>query len=220
MFNRKGKLLPPGSFLPAAERYGLIQAIDEWVIDKLFATLSEYRPAIDNESHPSVHVNISGASFADRRIVERVSEALQNYHVDPQRIGFEITETAAISNLTLARDFIDQIKALGCSISLDDFGTGMSSLNYLQQLKVDTLKIDGSFITDLESNPLSRTIVKAIVEIAKQLDIRTTAEFVESDAIVERLRELGVCALQGDAVGKPIPLEGFLDQTFEAAKPA
>jgi two-component system CheB/CheR fusion protein len=219
MFNRKGKLLPPGSFLPAAERYGLIQAIDEWVIDKLLATLSEYRPATSDASHPHVSVNLSGASFTDRRIVDRVSEALERYHVDPQRIGFEITETAAISNLTMAREFIAQIKALGCTISLDDFGTGMSSLNYLQQLDVDAIKIDGSFVTDLETNPLSRTIVKAIVEIADQLDIRTTAEYAESDEIVDRLCELGVCAVQGEAVGKPIPIEGFLDQTFEAFKP-
>jgi two-component system CheB/CheR fusion protein len=215
MFNRKGKLLLPGSFLPAAERYGLIQLIDEWVIDKLFATLSEYRPATDGGSHPHVSVNLSGSSFTDERIIDRVKDALERYHVDPERIAFEITETAAISNLDLAKDFIEQIRDLGCSISLDDFGTGMSSLNYLQQLDIDNLKIDGSFIADLETNPLSRTIVKAIVDIAEQLGISTTAEYAESDAMIERLRQLGVCAVQGMAVGRPIPLEGFLDQTSD-----
>jgi len=216
MFNRKGKLLPPGSFLPAAERYGLIQAIDEWVIDRLFATLSEYRPATDEGSHPWVCVNLSGASFTDRRIIDKVQGALELYQVDPTRVAFEITETAAISNLGMAKQFIAQIKALGCSISLDDFGTGMSSLNYLQELDVDILKIDGSFVSNLETNPLSRTIVKAIVEIASELQVSTVAEFARTDAIVKQLCELGVGSLQGEAIGKPIPIEGFLDQTSAA----
>jgi two-component system CheB/CheR fusion protein len=217
MFNRKGKLLPPGSFLPAAERYGLIQSIDEWVIDKLFATLSEYRPANADGSHPNVSVNLSGSSFTDHHIIDKVKDALERYHVDPSRIAFEITETAAISNLGMAKQFIEQIKALGCGIALDDFGTGMSSLNYLQHLDVDTLKIDGTFISDIETNPLSRTIVKAIVEIARELQIRTVAEFAETDAIVDRLCEIGICSVQGEAIGKAIPIEAFLDQTFVAS---
>ncbi len=214
MFNRQGKLLPPGGFLPAAERYGLIQSIDEWVIDRILATLAEYRPAKHAISHPRISINLSGASFTDRRVVEHVAEALGKYDVDATRITFEITETAAISNIGMATQFIEQIKALGCSIALDDFGSGMSSLNYLQALDVDTLKIDGSFITDLETNPLSRTIVRAIIEIANELGIHTVAEFVETDAIAHQLRDLGVWALQGEAIGNPIPLEGFLDETF------
>lgn len=214
MFNRQGKLLPPGSFLPTAERYGLIQSIDEWVINRIFATLNEYRPAKTSASHPHICVDLSGASFTDHRLIDRVKAALQRYDVDPTRVTFKVTETAAISNLGMAKQFIEQIKALGCAIALDDFGTGMSSLNHRQELDVDTLKIDGSFIRDIEKNPLSRTIVKAIVEIAAELKIRTVAEFAESEDIVKRLGELGVCAVQGEAVGKPIPLEGFLDQTF------
>jgi two-component system, chemotaxis family, CheB/CheR fusion protein len=213
MFNRKGKLLLPGSFLPAAERYGLIQRLDEWVIDSLFSTLHEYRPAGEGRSHPRVNVNLSGASFTDARITDHVHACLEKYDIDPSRIAFEITETAAISNLGTAQGFIERIKRLGCRVALDDFGSGMSSLSYLKKLDVDFLKIDGSFIQDIESDPLSRTIVSAIVEIARQLDIETIAEFASTDGIVEELRKLGVGCVQGEAVSDPIPLEAFLDCT-------
>ncbi len=213
MFNRKGKLLLPGSFLPAAERYGLIQRLDEWVIDSLFATLHEYRPTNGGTSHPSVNVNISGASFTDARIADHVHDCLEKYAVDPNRVAFEITETMAISNLVTAKAFISRIKKLGCKIALDDFGSGMSSLNYLKELDLDYVKIDGSFIQDIETNPLSQTIVKAIVEIAKQLGIKTVAEYASTEHIVTKLRELEICCVQGHAVSAPIPMETFLDRT-------
>ena len=213
MFNHKGKLLLPGSFLPAAERYGLIQKLDEWVIDNLFSTLHQYRPAGNGDSHPCVNVNLSGASFTDSRIAGHVHDCLEQYDIDPARITFEITETAAISNLETAKSFITGIKKLGCKIALDDFGSGMSSLNYLKVLEVDYLKIDGSFIHDIETNPLSRTIVKAIIEIASELDIKTVAEFATGQGIVDQLCELGICSIQGHAIGDPLPMESFLDQT-------
>ena len=213
MFNHKGKLLLPGSFLPAAERYGLIQKLDEWVIDHLFATLHQYRPAGNGESHPCVNVNLSGASFTDARIADHVHDCLEQYDIDPTKIVFEITETAAISNLETAKNFITRIKKLGCKIALDDFGSGMSSLNYLKVLEVDYLKIDGSFIHDIETNPLSRTIVKAIIEIASQLDIKTVAEFATSQGIIDQLCELGICCVQGQGVCDPVPMESFLDRT-------
>ncbi|MCB1773912.1 MAG: EAL domain-containing protein [Gammaproteobacteria bacterium] len=213
MFNRKGKLLMPGSFLPAAERYGMIQRLDEWVIDALFSTLHEYRPADGSGTHPSVNVNLSGASFTDARIIEHVHACLDKYAIDPKRVAFEITETAAISNLVTAKAFIARIRKLGCKIALDDFGSGMSSLNYLKELDVDYLKVDGSFIQDIETNPLSQTIVRAIVEIANELGIETVAEFASTDNIVNRLKDLGICCVQGHAVGDPVPMEAFLDQT-------
>jgi EAL domain-containing protein (putative c-di-GMP-specific phosphodiesterase class I) len=120
----------------------------------------------------------------------------------------------------MARQFIHQIRALGCSIALDDFGTGMSSLGYLRDLGVDTVKIDGSFIADIEQNPLNQTIVKAIVEIARQLDIRTVAEYAVNAAVIERLRTIGVCAVQGEAVGRPMPLEAFSTRPFPTARPS
>ena len=213
MFNRKGKLLMPGSFLPAAERYGMIQRLDEWVIDSLFSTLHEYRPANNESTHPNVNVNLSGASFTDARITDHVHACLDKYAIDPKRVAFEITETAAISNLVTAKSFIARIRKLGCRIALDDFGSGMSSLNYLKELDVDYLKIDGSFIQDIETNPLSQTIVRAIVEIARELNIETVAEFASTDDIVNKLRDLGICCVQGHAVGDPVPMEAFLDQT-------
>ncbi len=213
MFNHKGKLLLPGSFLPAAERYGLIQKLDEWVIDNLFATLHKYRPAGNGDSHPWVNVNLSGASFTDARIADHVSDCLERYDIEPARITFEITETAAISNLETAVDFIKRIKRIGCKIALDDFGSGMSSLNYLKVLEVDYLKIDGSFVHDIKTNPLSRTIVKAIVEIANELNIKTVAEFATSEDIVKQLCKLGICCVQGQAISNPVPMESFLDQT-------
>jgi two-component system CheB/CheR fusion protein len=212
MFNRKGKLLLPGSFLPAAERYGMIQRLDEWVIDSLFSTLHEYRPA-GSHAPPRVNVNLSGASFTDARIADHVHDCLEKYDIDATRVAFEITETAAISNLVTAKAFISRIKKLGCRIALDDFGSGMSSLNYLKELDVDYLKIDGSFIQDIDTNPLSQTIVRAIVEIARELNIDTVAEFASTPKIVDKLRDLGIGCVQGHAVSDPIPMEAFLDAT-------
>ncbi|MDJ0739543.1 MAG: EAL domain-containing protein [Gammaproteobacteria bacterium] len=213
MFNRKGKLLLPGTFLPAAERYGLIQQLDEWVIDKLFHVLHQYRPANGGSSHPYFNVNLSGASFTDARITDHVHRCLDDYEIDPSRVTFEITETAAISNMTTAKSFIARAKDLGCRIALDDFGSGMSSFKYLKELDVDYLKIDGGFVKDIETDPLSQSIVRAMVEIAQQLDIRTVAEFALTETIVDKLQELGVCCVQGHAVGDPLSLEAFLDQT-------
>ena len=210
MHDRDGRLMLPGAFLPAAERYGLIQRIDMWVIDTLFAALHEHRPAFSPASHPHVNVNLSGGSFSDTRVADHVHRRLQAFSVDPTRVAFEITETAAISNLATAKQFIQQIKSLGCRIALDDFGSGMSSLTYLKELDIDYVKIDGSFIHDIESNNLSQAIVRAIVDIARLLGIRTVAEFATTQSIVERLCELGICGVQGQAVGDPVPLEAFL----------
>jgi EAL domain-containing protein (putative c-di-GMP-specific phosphodiesterase class I) len=210
MLDRDGRLMLPGAFLPAAERYGLIQRIDMWVIDTLFAALHEHRPAFSPASHPHVNVNLSGGSFSDTRVADHVHRRLQAFSVDPTRVAFEITETAAISNLATAKQFIQQIKSLGCRIALDDFGSGMSSLTYLKELDIDYVKIDGSFVHDIETNDLSQAIVRAIVDIARLLGIRTVAEFATTQSIVERLCELGICGVQGQAVGDPVPLEAFL----------
>lgn len=213
MFNRKGKLLLPGSFLPAAERYGIIQRLDEWVIENLFATLDQYRPSGGANEPPCVNVNLSGASFTDNRIIKHVHHCLKQYAIDPRRVVFEITETCAISNLTTAQSFIDGIKTLGCGIALDDFGSGMSSFNYLKELNVDYLKIDGSFIRDIDNNSLSPIIVKTIVDIGRELGIATVAESAESQQTLDVVRGLGVQCVQGRAVSEPLPMEEFLNLT-------
>jgi EAL domain-containing protein (putative c-di-GMP-specific phosphodiesterase class I) len=139
-----------------------------------------------------------------------VHRPLQAFGIDPTRVAFEITETAAISNLATATQFIQQIKSLGCRIALDDFGSGMSSLTHLEELDIDYLKIDGGLIHDIETNSLSQAIVRAIVDIARLLGIRTVAEFATAQSIVERLCERDICWAQGQAVVDPVPLEAFL----------
>ena len=213
MIGEDDKLLLPGSFLPAAERYGLIQRIDEWVVDQLFRILHEHRPASGAQRPPNVNVNLSGASFTDARLTEFVNRCLERYDVDPSRLTFEITETAAISNMSTAKAFIGRAHDLGCMIALDDFGSGMSSFKYLKQLDVDYVKIDGTFIKDIETDSLSQAIVEAMVRIAANLDVQIVAEFAENQRIVAKLKEFGVHHIQGYAIAKPIAIDVFLERT-------
>jgi diguanylate cyclase (GGDEF)-like protein len=202
-----GKLVQPGSFMPAAERYGLMPLIDRWVVRNAFALLASRLNSTEPVNLSSCAINLSGATFSDDDFIDYVRRQFDLYRVPPGMICFEITETSAIANLPNAKRFIQALKKLGCRFSLDDFGTGMSSFTYLKHLPVDYIKIDGSFVTELLNSKVDRAMVETTVHIARVMGKLTVAEFVESNEILQALREIGVDYAQGYAIGKPEPFE-------------
>jgi len=192
-----GNIVSPVTFLPAAERYGMMPQIDRWVVQRVLDYLEK------NDSDQDIYAtNLSANSLTNERLIDFVHDAVKN-SPHASRLCFEITETQAIANLDYVADFIKHMKTMGCRFSLDDFGTGMASFDYLRSLPVDYLKIDGSFITDIDHNPISLAMVRAVNDIAHLMGIETIAEFVESEAIANVLREIKVDYLQGYALGKP-----------------
>jgi diguanylate cyclase (GGDEF)-like protein len=204
-----GKLVQPGSFMPAAERYGLMPLIDRWVVQNAFALLASRLNASEPARLTSCAINLSGSTFGDDGFVEYVRRQFELHSVPPGMICFEITETSAIANLPSARRFIQGLKKLGCRFSLDDFGTGMSSFSYLKHLPVDFIKIDGSFVTEMLNSKIDRAMVEMIVHVAKVMGKSTIAEFAETDEILAGLREIGVDYAQGYAIGKPSLFEAM-----------
>ncbi|HHJ15854.1 MAG TPA: EAL domain-containing protein [Gammaproteobacteria bacterium] len=206
------KLVPPGRFIPAAERYQLMPAIDKWVIKNTFATLAEAGLAKDSAGPdiPGFGLNLSAQSLGDSTFLDYVIEQFERSGLNPRLITFEITETAAIGNLTRAIEVIEKLKHLGCSFSLDDFGSGLSSFRYLSNLPVDNIKIDGHFVRDIVDNPVSRSIVESIAQIGRVMGLRTIAEFVENDAILQEASDCGIDFAQGYGIERPRPLQDIL----------
>ncbi|MBD2307176.1 EAL domain-containing protein [Chroococcidiopsis sp. FACHB-1243] len=195
-----GKLVSPMAFIPAAERYHLMHRIDRWVIQTLFRHLMLSSTA----RLPNVYaVNLSGATLNDEQFISFVQEQFALTEICPQLICFEVTETVAITNLAKAAAVMRQLKALGCSFALDDFGSGMSSFAYLKNLPVDYLKIDGVFVREIVSDPIAAEMVAAIAKIASVMGIQTIAEFVEDEFILDKLRQLGVDYAQGYGISQP-----------------
>ncbi len=201
MQDEDGTLIPPMAFIPAAERYGLMHQLDRWVITSAFAQYEGRHPA--GGPIGTCSINLSGASICDEKFYEFVTEQFDLYKVPPGGICFEITETSAIANLTQAVVLMDKLKDLGCRFSLDDFGSGMSSFSYLKRLPVDYLKIDGEFVKDMMDDPIDQAMVEAINSIGHVMNIKTIAEFVENDAILDALRRIGVDYAQGYGIEKP-----------------
>jgi EAL domain-containing protein (putative c-di-GMP-specific phosphodiesterase class I) len=205
MIDEHGELVPPMAFIPAAERYNVMPAIDRWVIRTALATLTRLRANTDSSPIALCAINLSGASIGDERFLDFVHEQLRVFNVPRDSICFEITETAAIANLDKAQRFIEEFRALGCRFSLDDFGAGMSSFAYLKRLPVDFLKIDGSFVKDMADDPIDRAMVEAINNVGHVMGKQTIAEFVDSDRVMTALRLIGVDYAQGYGVAKPRP---------------
>ncbi|WP_246109209.1 bifunctional diguanylate cyclase/phosphodiesterase [Vulcaniibacterium gelatinicum] len=201
MRDEQGQVVMPGAFIAAAERYGLAPALDRWVIDTALANFA----ALHRSGAPvrMCAINLSATTIEDETLVPHVLEQIRAHAVPPQALCFEITETAAVRNLAQVGRFIGQLREVGCRIALDDFGAGMSSFAYLKNLPVDMIKIDGSFIRDLMSDPMSQAIVGAITEIGHQRGLAVIAEWVTDDAQREALRGMGVDYAQGFGVHEP-----------------
>ncbi|MDQ2703084.1 MAG: EAL domain-containing protein [Pseudomonadota bacterium] len=196
-----GRVVNPGAFLPAAERYGLVPELDRWVIGEAIAHFDQLH--VSGKAPGRCALNLSAATLEDEQLGDYVLDLIQKHGVPPERLCFEITETEAVRNLARAVRFIERLRNVGCQVALDDFGAGMSSFGYLKNLPVDVIKIDGSFILDLETEPMSRSIVDAITEIGHQRGLDVVAEWVDSERIVEILRLLGVDYGQGYAIHRP-----------------
>lgn len=207
MLGHNGEVIPPGAFLPAAERYGIMPKIDRWVISNTLRWM-EAQQALGN-AVPVCAINISGISMSDIKFRDFLLEELSSTSVPTANICFEMTETAAVSQLSSAIEFMTTIKNAGCQFALDDFGSGMSSFNYLKNMPVDYVKIDGAFVSPLMSDETCVVMVRAIGDIARVMGIKTIAEFVENEDIRRRLIDLDIDYVQGYGVGKPQPLLNF-----------
>ena len=202
--NTDGKIELPTNFIPAAERYGMMAAVDRWVIRAAFV---RYMELFDESENIQISLNLSGNSLMDPGLLNYVHMMIHESGMPPHLVCFEITETAAVSNLDQARKFILDLKQIGCRFALDDFGSGLSSFTYLKNLPVDYLKIDGSFVHDMANDPINVAMVAAINEVGHIMGIKTIAECAETDAVIEQLRKLGVDYAQGYATSRPMPLD-------------
>ncbi|MEM8962114.1 MAG: EAL domain-containing protein [Acidobacteriota bacterium] len=201
MVDRDGEIVTPGAFIQAAERFRLISSIDRWVVRAVLDQMTK-----EPDATYAVAVNLSGRSVGEASFLDDVSSYLDEHpEVRPQRLCFEITETAAVSNLQRARRFISVLKARGCRFVLDDFGSGLSSFAYLKNLDVDFIKIDGSFVVGMADDPVHRAIITAIHQVGASLELATIAEYVETETALEELAALGVDYAQGFWIRRPQP---------------
>jgi EAL domain-containing protein (putative c-di-GMP-specific phosphodiesterase class I) len=210
---KAGDLLPPSAFMYVAERFGTILSIDAWVVRRaveLIAAHAKRGRAL------TLNVNISAKSIGSAHLPAIIDRALEQSDVDPARLVFELTETAAIGNIEQAKTFTSEMKKRGCRFALDDFGSGFGSFFYLKHLPFDYFKIDGDFIRGFGGNPTDELVVQAIVNIAKGMGKKTVAECVTDEAMVERLRRSGVDYAQGFHVGAPRPVREALDDAMSA----
>ena len=202
-----GTIVAPGVFLPAAERFNMATRIDRWVLRRIIGWLDRAR--IEGRAIALVSVNLSGHSVGDRAFHRDAREMLRLAAFDLRQLCFEITETAAITNFSDAKAFIDEMRALGVRIALDDFGAGASSFGYLKTLPVDYLKIDGQFITDLLTDELDHAAVRCFNEVATIVGVKTIAECVETEEIRLALTDIGIDMVQGYLIHRPEPMERF-----------
>jgi EAL domain-containing protein (putative c-di-GMP-specific phosphodiesterase class I) len=209
MRGEQGELVYPAEFIPAAERYNVMPMIDRWVVSQALGALAHYRSDGDVRQGYTLSINLSGTSLNDDRFLEFLINELQTYDLSPGAVCFEITETAAISNLPNVVHFMREFRARGCQFSLDDFGSGLSSFMYLKNLPVDYLKIDGQFIQNVTTDHVDRSMVEAITQIGHAMGIKTIAERVESAEVLACLSEIGVEYAQGIYLAAPESVESL-----------
>jgi diguanylate cyclase (GGDEF)-like protein len=201
MTGEDGELLPAASFIEAAERSGMVQELDRWVVVRALELLS----AREKEGSPvSLHVNISGASVSDLSVLEFIERRLDEGEADPARCTFEITETPRDHNYEAAASFADRLTEFGCQVAIDDYGAGFGPFHYLKNIPFDLIKIDGSFVRDMPNSDADQLTVQAIVGVARGLGKTTIAEYVQDDATIQMLREYGVDMAQGYHLGRPV----------------
>jgi len=216
MRSPEGVLQGPGEFMGAVERYGMGMALDRHVLSLLFRHLQVCPAHVQQLG--LCNVNVSAQSIAEPSFLAFVTDLLERNRGLARKLCFEITETAAVSNIDQARTFIDAVKARGCRMALDDFGSGLSSFGYLRQLPADMLKIDGVFVRDMNLDPVNRAAVRAITEVGRELHMLVVAEWVESAVVADQLAQMGVEGLQGYAIERPIPLERMTQPALRAAR--
>lgn len=204
MLDEDGNIVMPGVFIPPAERYNVMPAIDKWVISNLFKFIQQ---AVLRGQNAFYAINLSGQSLMDESLLDFVLAEINLKNIDPACLCFEVTETVAISQMAMAQRFINALRAQGCKFSLDDFGSGMSSYSYLKSLHVDYLKIDGSLVLDIAHDPVDYTMVESIHRIGHAMGIKTIAEFVENEAALASLRKIGVDYAQGYLLHRPVPMD-------------
>ncbi|WP_438764476.1 EAL domain-containing protein [Kushneria sp. TE3] len=205
MLGREGEIVAPGAFIPVAERYGIMAFVDRWVIERALIHDGEQLKQV--LSGRSLSINLSANSLNDAGFLPWLMEILARSPLSPRALIFEITETALMNHLDLAREVIDALREAGCRVALDDFGSGLSSFSYLRNFVVDIIKIDGGFIRHVNDNALDQVIVDAINQIAHRLGALTVAEFIEDSASADRLVRMGIDYAQGYYMHRPMPLE-------------
>jgi diguanylate cyclase (GGDEF)-like protein len=207
MTDEDGELLPAASFIDAAERSGMVQELDRWVVARALGLLAER----EREGRPlSLHVNISGASLTDISVLEFIERQLDEGGADPTHCTFEITETANVHDYEAAAGFADRLTDFGCQVAIDDYGAGFGPFHYLKRIPFDLIKIDGAFVRDMPRSDADQLTVQAIVQIARGLGKTTIAEYVQDDTTTEMLREYGVDMAQGFHLGRPMDLDEAL----------
>jgi EAL domain-containing protein (putative c-di-GMP-specific phosphodiesterase class I) len=211
------ELVPPSRFVYIAERVGLMPLVDAWVVEhsvEMLAKLRRIDPTFELE------VNLSGHSIGRPDVEQAICDSLTVHDVDPAALILEITETAAVGDVALARAFAERITDLGCAFALDDFGAGFGSFYYLKHLLFDYVKIDGEFVAHVHESQVDRTILRSIVGIARDLGKRTVAEFVSHPEILAVCRDEGVDFAQGFLIGKPVPYDEFVSTFVSSGKVA
>ena len=204
MIDENGEIVPPGAFIPAAERYNLMAGIDRWVIREVFKLIAENDPSDPVKGTDKIiSINLSGDSLSDEGLYDYIISLKHEFAISLKNICFEITETVAISNLVKATTLINELKNHGCRFSLDDFGSGLSSFAYLKNLPVNYIKIDGSFVRDVSRDPIDRAMVVSIQQMGKAMELCTIAEWVEDEETLDALKEIGVNYVQGYHLGRP-----------------
>jgi Amt family ammonium transporter len=216
MLDESGELILPGAFIPAAERFGLMPNVDRWVIDRLIRYIVDIR-GVDNQGGDNrqtcqatgrrYFVNLSGQSLCDEDVLQMILDRIKHYDLPKGMLCFEVTETAAISNLTSAERFMRTLQRFGCEFALDDFGSGLSSFSYLKHLPVEYLKIDGAFVKEMLDNVIDDSMVDAINRIGHIMGLETIAEFVENSRVLDRLKDIGIDYAQGYGICRPYPIE-------------
>ncbi len=202
----------PSDFLPSAERYKLMPAIDRWVINNALMHHKLLSDLLGKENNPYMFsINLSPDFLADEASLDFIIFKMEEFEINPENICFEITETTAIGNIKTATDFIHKLKDIGCLFALDDFGSGFSSFNYLKNLPVDFLKIDGIFVKDMDEDSVNRAMVEAINSLGHVIGLKTIAEFVQNSQIIEKLKDIGVDYIQGYEIGKPEPISKLIE---------
>ncbi len=207
MVGEDNKIIPPGAFLPAAERFNLIGSVDRWVVENVFKKLQKLKEKNKLKDQFFLSINLSGASMSNDNLFNQISSLIDKSGFASENFCFEVTETAAIANLKQASSFLSKLRAKGCKIALDDFGSGLSSFAYLKTLPIDYLKIDGYFVKDIAIDKIDKAFVESINQIGQVMGLETIAEFVENEDILKILQNIGVNYAQGYGIHKPCPFD-------------